>query len=167
MNKPSLLFLDEATSGLDEQTDAEMMRLVRQIADGGKTVVCVTHSLANLEETCHRVVILAEGGKLAFIGTPLEAKKYFDVDRLGSIYEIIRQRPASEWRDKFLSNDAHQRQLADSLAVDFNVEVPTSPRQKPQFVDRMQLARRQTGLLSMRYLTIMCADWRSLAMMLG
>ena len=167
VNKPSLLFLDEATSGLDEQTDSEMMRLFRQIADGGKTVVCVTHSLANVEETCHRVVILAEGGKLAFIGTPQEAKTYFDVDRLGSIYEILSQRPASEWRDKFLGHEGYQRQLADPLSVDFNIEGPTSPRQKSKFTDHMHLACRQTGLLSTRYLTIMCADWRSLAMMLG
>ncbi len=167
VNKPSLLFLDEATSGLDEQTDAEMMRLFRQIADGGKTVVCVTHSLAHVEETCHRVVILAEGGKLAFIGTPHEAKKYFEVDRLGHIYQTLSKRPASEWKDRFLGDQAYQRQLADSLAVDSNVEVPASPQQTPPFVDRLHCAARQTGLLSMRYLTILCADWRSLAMMLG
>src|SRR5208282_3309368 len=43
VSRPSLLFLDEVTSGLDEQTDREVMGLFRQVADGGKTVVCVTH----------------------------------------------------------------------------------------------------------------------------
>ena len=42
MCKPSLLFLDEVTSGLDEQTDREMMDLFRSLADSGKTVVCIT-----------------------------------------------------------------------------------------------------------------------------
>ena len=49
--RPSLLFLDEVTSGLDEQTDREMMELFRRVADGGQTVVCITHSLANVEAT--------------------------------------------------------------------------------------------------------------------
>ncbi|MBC7818046.1 MAG: ATP-binding cassette domain-containing protein, partial [Planctomycetaceae bacterium] len=58
ISNPSLLFLDEVTSGLDEQTDREMMRLFRRLADAGKTVVCVTHTLANIAETCHLIVLL-------------------------------------------------------------------------------------------------------------
>ena len=81
--KPSLLFLDEVTSGLDEQTDREVMELFKLVAEGGKTVVCVTHSLANVEATCSLVVVLTVGGKLAFVGTPGEAKGYFGVARLG------------------------------------------------------------------------------------
>ena len=87
--RPSLLFLDEVTSGLDEQTDREVMELFRQVADGGKTVVCITHSLANVEATCHLVVILTEGGRLAFIGTPDEAKAYFAIARLGDVYRKL------------------------------------------------------------------------------
>src|SRR5262249_12909077 len=87
--RPSLLFLDEVTSGLDEQTDREVMELFRQVADGGKTVVCITHNLANVEATCHLVVILTEGGRLAFIGTPDEAKTYFAIARLGDVYRKL------------------------------------------------------------------------------
>ena len=87
--RPSLLFLDEVTSGLDEQTDREVMELFRQVADGGKTVVCITHNLANVEATCHLVVILTEGGRLAFIGTPDEAKAYFEIARLGDVYRKL------------------------------------------------------------------------------
>ena len=89
VSRPSLLFLDEVTSGLDEQTDQEVMELFRKVADGGKTVVCVTHSLANVEQTCHLVVILTQGGRLAFIGTPEEAKAYFGITRLGDVYRKL------------------------------------------------------------------------------
>ena len=41
LNRPGLLYLDEVTSGLDEQTDWELMRLLRQMADDGMTIVCV------------------------------------------------------------------------------------------------------------------------------
>ena len=87
--RPSLLLLDEVTSGLDEQTDREVMELFRHVADGGKTVICVTHSLANVESTCHLVVILTEGGSLAFIGTPDEAKGYFGISSAREVYQRL------------------------------------------------------------------------------
>ncbi len=99
--RPSLLFLDEVTSGLDEQTDREVMELFRQVADGGKTVVCITHSLANVEATCHLVVILTEGGRLAFVGTPDEAKAYFRIPRLGDVYRKLAERTPADWHDRF------------------------------------------------------------------
>ena len=77
------------TSGLDEQTDREMMELFREVAEGGKTVVCITHSLANVEATCTLVVVLTEGGRLAFFGTPDEAKSYFKIPRLGEVYKKL------------------------------------------------------------------------------
>ncbi len=58
---PSLIFLDEVTSGLDEESDRELMTLFRRLADDGKTLVCITHNLTNVERTCHRVLILAPG----------------------------------------------------------------------------------------------------------
>lgn len=62
LNKPNLVFLDEVTSGLDEQTDREMMQLFRRIADTGKTILCVTHTSANVEENCDLVVFLPAAG---------------------------------------------------------------------------------------------------------
>jgi ABC-type multidrug transport system ATPase subunit len=82
---PSLIFLDEVTSGLDEQTDCEMMQLFRKMADDGKTVVCVTHRVGYVAETCHLAAILGPGGVLAFFGPPAEASAYFDVPRLGEV----------------------------------------------------------------------------------
>ena len=72
LSRPNLLFLDEVTSGLDEQADREMMRLFREIANTGKTILCVTHTSANVDGNCTLVVVLASGGKLAFVGSPAE-----------------------------------------------------------------------------------------------
>ena len=71
--KPSLLFLDEVTSRPGRADRPRDDGPVPPVADAGKTVVCITHSLANVEATCHLVVILTEGGRLAFVGTPAEA----------------------------------------------------------------------------------------------
>ena len=115
MRGPACLFLDEVTSGLDEQTDREVMQLFRQVADGGKTVVCITHSLANVEATCHLVVILTEGGRLAFMGTPDEAKAYFGIARLGDVYLKLAERTPQEWHDRFRSSEFYQRYVTDRL----------------------------------------------------
>jgi ABC-type multidrug transport system ATPase subunit len=107
IGQPTLIFLDEVTSGLDEQTDRDMMKLFRRLADNGKTVVCVTHTMANVEQACHAVVVLAPGGVLAFVGSPDEAKSYFGVDRLGDVYEKLGTQPAEEWRVRFQSHPNH------------------------------------------------------------
>ena len=68
---PSVLFLDEATTGLDAGTERKIMQLFAEFAADRKSVVCVTHSLENID-LCHFVVILC-GGRLAFFGPPAKA----------------------------------------------------------------------------------------------
>ena len=73
LSDPGLVLLDEVTSGLDEASDRDIMRRLRGLADRGKTVVCVTHTLAHVAENCHLVVVLGPGGRLAYIGPPGDA----------------------------------------------------------------------------------------------
>ena len=107
LSDPRLLFLDEVTSGLDERTDREMMALFRAIADSGRTVICITHSLANVEDYCTHVVVLARGGRLAFVGSPKEAPEYkhFEgIKRLGDVYERLEPPKTSRDRDESTGN---------------------------------------------------------------
>lgn len=167
VSRPSLLFLDEVTSGLDEQTDAEMMQLFRRIADGGKTVVCVTHSLAHVSEFCHKVVILAEGGKLAFFGTPAEALTYFEVDKLGEVYKKLASVPADDWKKRFRQSTAFKKQETNQIDDDSQIEFASIVRSPPTLADRYGVFTRQTKLLTARYLKIQMSDMRSSLMMLG
>src|SRR4029079_17115803 len=64
LNRPSLLLLDEVTSGLDESTDWQIMRLLRRLADDGVTIIVVTHALANVTEFCDKVICMGRGGQL-------------------------------------------------------------------------------------------------------
>ncbi|CAG7593087.1 ATP-binding cassette domain-containing protein [Rhodococcus opacus] len=66
---PSLLILDEPTSGLDPALDRQIMATLRRLADSGRVVVIVTHSLSYLE-MCDQVLLLAPGGKTAYVGPP-------------------------------------------------------------------------------------------------
>jgi ABC transport system ATP-binding/permease protein len=164
--RPSLLFLDEVTSGLDEQTDREVMELFRQVADGGKTVVCVTHSLANVEATCHLVVILTEGGNLSFIGTPDEAKAYFQIARLGDVYRKLAEDKPEGWHKRFRSSTYFQRYVVERMPSDSLLD-----EGKATSVVRPVRGRasgfRQAWVLVRRYVSIWRGDRQALLAMLG
>ncbi len=74
---PSLFFLDEPTSGLDPGLEKRMMYTLRRLADGGRTVVLVTHATANIQQ-CDHVLFLAEG-RMVFFGPPRLALRMFNV----------------------------------------------------------------------------------------
>ena len=76
------------------------MELFRQIADDGKTVVCITHNLANVEATCHLVAILTEGAGSRSMVHQM-AKSYFGVARLGEVYRMLSKRPGEQWEMQF------------------------------------------------------------------
>ena len=162
LNRPSLLFLDEVTSGLDEQTDREVMALFRLLADGGKTVVCVTHTMANVEASCTHVAVLTVGGKLAFYGPPAEALKYFKVDRLGDIYSTLADRNAIVWREQFRKHPLYQQYVAERLPS------PETDDGDPDEPDRAPTRPvQQTRVLTRRYLAVWRGDRAALFALLG
>jgi ABC-type multidrug transport system ATPase subunit len=163
--RPSLLFLDEVTSGLDEQTDREVMELFREVADGGKTVVCVTHSLANVEATCHFVVILTQGGRLAFVGTPDEAKAYFNVARLGDVYRRLSEHNPASWQARFRSSASYQRYVAERMSDSVPEGQPKKRTATPS--RRKSYGLRQAWVLTRRYIAIWKGDRQALLAMFG
>jgi ABC transport system ATP-binding/permease protein len=68
---PSLLILDEPTSGLDPALDRQVMTMLRRLADAGRVVIVVTHSLTYVD-VCDQILLLAPGGKTAFADPPAE-----------------------------------------------------------------------------------------------
>lgn len=117
LTKPRLFFLDEPTSGLDPGTEYEMMKLMRRLADQGRTIILITHATKNVM-FCDRAIILAKGGNLAWFGPPEEALIYFDgfrTDRerkekdmeFDDIYRILQDEKRGkpeEWRERFLKS---------------------------------------------------------------
>ena len=72
VNEPQVVFLDEPTLGLDPAGQRQMLAIVRRIAqERGATVLLSTHLLAEVEETCSRVLILNRGRAVA-LGTVAE-----------------------------------------------------------------------------------------------
>jgi octopine/nopaline transport system ATP-binding protein len=59
--RPDLLLFDEPTSALDPERVAEVLRVIRALAEEGRTMLIVTHEMAFAREVAHRVVFLHEG----------------------------------------------------------------------------------------------------------
>lgn len=65
LGTPDLLVLDEPTNGLDPPQIAQMRRVLRRYAAAGRTVVVSSHLLAEVEQTCDHVVVMARGKVVA------------------------------------------------------------------------------------------------------
>ncbi|HEX5503002.1 MAG TPA: ATP-binding cassette domain-containing protein, partial [Thermomicrobiales bacterium] len=109
LTRPRVFFLDEPTSGLDPATDAQMTRLLRRLADEGSTVVLTTHATRNAL-LCDKLVFLARGGYLAFVGSPQRALEYFQADTLDQIYERLDDEATPEvWARRFRESADYAR----------------------------------------------------------
>lgn len=107
LTEPRIFYLDEPTSGLDPSTDRQMMKLLRTIANDGRTVVLTTHATANVK-LCDKMVVLARDGHLAFYGTPDEALRYFEVSGFDEIYDrLADELSPQEWGDRFRGTPAY------------------------------------------------------------
>ncbi len=96
MTKPSLLFLDEPTSGLDPGMDRSVMHMLRGLADDGRTVVVVTHSVLSLD-VCDRLLVLAPGGRIAYYGPPDEALPFFGFEQWPEAFEAFENDRDRDW----------------------------------------------------------------------
>ncbi|WP_024794503.1 ATP-binding cassette domain-containing protein [Tomitella biformata] len=89
---PSLLILDEPTSGLDPALDRQVMVMLRELADAGRVVIVVTHSVAHLD-MCDQVLLLAPGGKTAYFGSAKDIGKTLGVADWADIFVRVSSFP--------------------------------------------------------------------------
>jgi polar amino acid transport system ATP-binding protein len=59
--KPRLLLLDEVTSALDPELVAEVLDVIRELAEGGMTMVIATHEMGFAKDIASRVCFLEDG----------------------------------------------------------------------------------------------------------
>ena len=67
--EPSYLLFDEPTSALDPELEAEVIRVLMQLAKEGRSLVIVTHNMAFAKKVADRIVFL-ENGTLRYNGEP-------------------------------------------------------------------------------------------------
>ena len=124
LTDPHVFFLDEPTSGLDPVTSAELIARLRRLADRSATVVFTTHSVEDLAP-CDRIVFMARGGRVGFVGTVDEALEQFGVSSVPELYRRLadagrhhRARPARRQprrRPTPMPRDVVRRPVASGL----------------------------------------------------
>lgn len=194
---PALFFLDEPTSGLDPGLEKKLMFTLRALADEGRTVVLVTHATANITCCDHVAFmadgLLVYFGPpteaLSFFGVTTGdfADIYSRLDgEATDDAELVKRELAAEhaawrrehgdsaapprlsalWQRRFLASPAHQKYVAlrrrsrpseRAVADDALAPTATSPIGRG----------RQFAVLASRYLRLVAADRRNLAVMLA
>ncbi len=76
IHRPTLLFLDEPTPGLDAQSTRAIRDLVRRLNAEGTTIFLTTHQIEEANQLCDRVAIINHG-QIAAIDTPERLKRAF------------------------------------------------------------------------------------------
>lgn len=71
LNEPSLLFLDEPTTGLDPQVRHEIHGVIQELKENRRSILITTHYIEEAERLCDRVAII-DAGKIIELGTPRE-----------------------------------------------------------------------------------------------
>ena len=115
LTKPSLLFLDEPTSGLDPGLDKSVMEMMADLAHDGRTIIVVTHSVANLN-LCDRLLVLVPGGKVAYFGPPEEGLQYFGKPGWAEVFQAFDAEPNRDWAGEFRRSSAHDRYVAAEMS---------------------------------------------------
>jgi ABC-type multidrug transport system ATPase subunit/pSer/pThr/pTyr-binding forkhead associated (FHA) protein len=100
LTRPTLLYLDEPTSGLDPGMDKNVMESLRKLADDGRTVIVVTHSVAQLD-LCDYILVLAPGGYVAYFGPPQDALAFFGKRDYPDVFLNLEATPGAESAARF------------------------------------------------------------------
>lgn len=100
VSSPPILLCDEVTSGLDPQSEEEIVGLLRRVAHEGKRlVISVTHSLKDID-SYDKVVVLYKG-VLAYEGMPGHLTHYFSAEAPEKIYSRLEERDAEGWQSSW------------------------------------------------------------------
>ncbi len=161
LTKPSLLFLDEPTSGLDPGLDKSVMEQMANLAHDGRTIIVVTHSVANLN-LCDRLLVLVPGGKIAYFGPPEEGLRHFGQPGWAEVFQAFESEPDRDWASEYRRSSYFHRYIASDMDQPAPVaRGPQAPSAPP--ASRNRLA--QFSTLCRRYLAVISSDRAYLAVL--
>ncbi|MFJ4411426.1 FHA domain-containing protein [Streptomyces sp. NPDC088910] len=162
LTKPSLIFLDEPTSGLDPGMDRDVMKLLRGLADDGRTVLVVTHSVAELA-LCDKLLVMAPGGSVAYFGPPDEALNFFGYETWADVFSAFENYRDYDWSGRWHGSQHYQMYAAD-LDQAAPQQAPVIPHQVAR-PPKPQAWLPQLVTLIRRYMSVIASDRGFIALM--
>jgi ABC-type multidrug transport system ATPase subunit/pSer/pThr/pTyr-binding forkhead associated (FHA) protein len=164
LTRPSLLILDEPTSGLDPGYEKSVMDLLRKLADGGRTVITVTHSIQSLDR-CDRILFLAPGGQTAFFGPPPETLQFFNRGTYAEVFQDLDRAAPGFAKNAFAGSPADQQYVQAPLGAQLNkvngaavAQAAATPAANPHW-------GHQLATLFKRFSSVVWADKRNTMML--
>ncbi len=169
LTEPSLLFLDEPTSGLDPNYERSLMELFRGLADNGRTVVVVTHSVESLH-LCDRVLIMAPGGRVAYYGPPQFMTAYFEVEDMQDVFRALVEQSEVDWAERYRQHAFHRDYvLRGGSAAEPPAQLAEAPRASTDGGSRLRSRAwwSQFSTLTRRYAALTVADRANLTLLVA
>jgi gliding motility-associated transport system ATP-binding protein len=131
LGDPPVLILDEPTIGLDPKQIHEVRELIKGLA-GNHTVVLSTHILPEVEQTCHRVIII-DRGRIVAVDTPqnlrfqLQGAERIFIEVAGPAAEVLAKLSATPGvinvRELNAQNGQHRFQIEGQLHKDIRSDL--------------------------------------------
>ena len=195
ITKPSVIFLDEPTSGLDPATEEKIMKLFRQIAESGRTVILTTHAMENVK-LFDKIVVLMRG-KLVFYGAPQEALAHVKAESFKDLYDKLEAPidqqlaalpplPLNATKGQKSALKQQREQISEHVAEEWKKKFQTTEEYRRNVVDPLSVlprdgraaapprrrmsvidAVRQWGTLTRRYFEVLTRDKFNLLILFG
>ena len=154
VSDPDLFILDEPDSGLDGVIARELFTKLRQVADQGNIVIAITHTPDRVADLFDKVIVLARDsgrvGRLAFYGTPDEARKFFGKSRMEEIVMAVnRKEEGGEGRaDEFINAYAYWAEKASDEAAKYAAGQKAAGRAASENTENAEAGTSETAGLS-------------------
>jgi ABC-type multidrug transport system ATPase subunit/pSer/pThr/pTyr-binding forkhead associated (FHA) protein len=176
VTKPSVIFLDEPTSGLDPATEEKIMKLFRQIAESGRTVILTTHAMENVK-LFDKIVVMMRG-KLVWYGPPMEALAHVKADSFKDLYDKLEgpinertakmgQLPPNATKEQKAAYKRQKEQISEEVAEEWKRRFQQTPQYQNFVVKPLSGLRRdaQTVAPARRRATVTDSvrQWATLA----
>jgi ABC-type multidrug transport system ATPase subunit len=168
LSRPRILFLDEPTAPLDPRTTVQMMQLFRTLAEGGITVIMITHAANSLAQ-CDSVAYMHKG-MLTFFGTPEQLKDFFGVKDMGDAYVAEERQSPERWRAAYRDTAAFGEFIVGRDAGRPVVSGDNTALKAPAGRNAgrgLAVLWNQTRILTRRYVRVLTVDRRNLAIMIA
>jgi ABC-type multidrug transport system ATPase subunit len=156
---PPCMVCDEVTSGLDPQSEDQILALLRNLAETrGKSFVCIIHNLGKLNQFDWVTVVYQ--GDVVFQGSPDALLGYFGIPDGLRLYEVLNASDLAAWRDRWAIYQAEHLDAYEVAVAKVGAPAETEPLPDPVVPDgvsqfftllarRMKLFFRDTGYLGL------------------
>jgi ABC transport system ATP-binding/permease protein len=156
---PPCMICDEVTSGLDPQSEDEILALLRSLAESAnKSFVCIIHNLGKLNQFDWVTVVYQ--GDVVFQGSPDTLLGYFGIPDGLRLYEVLNAYNLAHWRDRWAIYKSEHPDYYEVAVAKVGASVEAAPLPEPdipggvsQFFTllarRLRLFFRDTGYLGL------------------